>query len=43
MGVLTIRHAKFDRMRLVPLHPTVTAALRDYAVRAGSALPHPAH
>src|SRR5215470_14616130 len=30
-GVLTIRHAKFDRMRLVPLHPSVTAALRDYA------------
>ena len=30
-GVLTIRHAKFDRMRLVPLHPSVTAALREYA------------
>jgi integrase len=33
-GVLTIRHAKFNRMRLVPMHPSVTAALRDYtAVR----------
>jgi integrase len=30
-GTLTIRHAKFDRMRLVPLHPSVTAALRKYA------------
>jgi integrase/recombinase XerD len=30
-GMLTIRHAKFDRMRLVPLHPSVTAALRKYA------------
>jgi integrase/recombinase XerD len=30
-GVITIRAAKFDRMRLVPLHPTVTAVLRRYA------------
>jgi len=30
-GVITIRHAKFDRVRLVPLHSSVTAALRDYA------------
>jgi integrase len=30
-GVITIRHAKFDRVRLVPLHLSVTAALRDYA------------
>jgi integrase len=30
-GLVTIRHAKFDRMRLVPLHPSVTAALRGYA------------
>lgn len=27
---LTIRHAKFQRTRLVPLHPTVTVALRSY-------------
>jgi integrase/recombinase XerD len=31
-GVITIRYAKFDRMRLVPLHPTTAAALRDYAL-----------
>jgi integrase/recombinase XerD len=31
-GVITIRHAKFDRMRLVPLHPTATSALRGYAL-----------
>lgn len=30
-GVITIRHAKFDRPRLVPLHATTTAALRTYA------------
>ena len=30
-GVITIRHAKFDRTRLVPLHPRTTAALRSYA------------
>jgi integrase/recombinase XerD len=33
-GVVTIRQAKFDRSRLVPLHQTATAALRCYiAVR----------
>jgi integrase len=30
-GVITIHHTKFDRPRLVPLHPTTTAALRAYA------------
>jgi integrase/recombinase XerD len=30
-GVITIRHAKFDRTRLVPLHATVTEALQRYA------------
>ena len=30
-GVITVRHAKFDRMRLVPLHPSVTTELRAYA------------
>lgn len=30
-GVITIRHAKFDRSRLVPLHASTTAALRTYA------------
>lgn len=32
---LTVRHSKFQRTRLVPLHPTVGAALRAYlSVRA---------
>ncbi len=31
-GVITIQHAKFDRQRLVPLHPTSTSALRKYAL-----------
>ena len=30
-GVITIRKAKLDRARLVPLHPTATEALRRYA------------
>jgi integrase/recombinase XerD len=30
-GVITIRHAKFDRTRLVPLHESTTAALSVYA------------
>ena len=30
-GVLRIRDAKFDRERLVPLHPSTTARLRAYA------------
>jgi integrase len=29
-GVLTIRHGKFGKSRLVPLHPTATAALQRY-------------
>jgi integrase/recombinase XerD len=29
-GVITIRQAKFDRMRLVPLHPTALEALDRY-------------
>jgi integrase len=29
-GVLTVRDAKFGKSRLVPLHPTVTAALAGY-------------
>jgi integrase len=35
-GVLTIRHTKFHKSRLVPLHSTALAPLRDYAaVRDG--------
>lgn len=30
-GVLTIRQTKFRKTRLVPLHPTTTAALRAYS------------
>jgi integrase/recombinase XerD len=40
-GVITIRHAKFDRVRLVPLHPSVTAALRDYAATRDRLCPAP--
>ena len=29
-GVITIRHAKFDRPRLVPLHATTTTAINAY-------------
>ena len=29
-GVLTIRQSKFGKTRLIPLHPTATAALRGY-------------
>ena len=32
-GVLTIRGAKFGKSRLVPLHPSTCAALRNYAKR----------
>jgi integrase len=40
-GLLTIRHAKFDRIRLVPLHPSVTAALRRYAATRRRLCPAP--
>lgn len=32
-GALTIRQSKFGKSRLVPLHPTTSAALRSYAER----------
>lgn len=38
-GVLTIRHAKFDKSRLVPLHPSCVAALRIYATRRDQLIP----
>lgn len=34
-GVLRVRHAKFDRERLVPLHPSVTSELGLYAAHRG--------
>ncbi len=41
-GVITIRVAKFDRSRLVPLHPTATEALSDYATRRDQLCARPA-
>jgi integrase/recombinase XerD len=40
-GVITIRHAKFDRTRLVPLHSTVTEALSSYATERDHLCPKP--
>lgn len=40
-AVITIRHAKFDRPRLVPLHPTVNVALRHYATQREELCPNP--
>jgi integrase/recombinase XerD len=41
-GVITIRQAKFDRSRLVPLHPTTTEALSRYAAERDRLCPRPA-
>jgi len=40
-GVITIWEAKFDRPRLVPLHPTTTEALCRYASRRDRLCPRP--
>lgn len=40
-GVITIRHAKFDRTRLVPLHESTTAALCAYAATRDRLCPRP--
>jgi integrase len=40
-GLVTVRHAKFDRMRLVPLHRSVTAELGAYATRRDRLCPGP--
>jgi integrase/recombinase XerD len=40
-GVIMIREAKFDRSRLVPLHPTTTEALRRYAAERDRLCPRP--
>jgi integrase/recombinase XerD len=40
-GVITIREAKHDRERLVPLHPTTAAALRRFAAERGRLCPRP--
>jgi integrase/recombinase XerD len=40
-GLITIRTAKGDRARLVPLHPTATEALRRYASVRDRLCPRP--
>jgi integrase/recombinase XerD len=40
-GVITVREAKFDRARLVPLHPSVTEALSRYAAQRDRLCPRP--
>lgn len=40
-GVVTVRRTKFDRSRLVPLHPTSRDALRSYAHQRHAAFPLP--
>jgi integrase/recombinase XerD len=40
-GVITVRQAKFDRSRLVPLHPSSTEALRAYAAERDRLCPRP--
>jgi integrase/recombinase XerD len=40
-GIVTVRHAKFDRMRLVPLHASVTDELRRYATERDRLCPRP--
>jgi len=40
-GLITIRKAKSDRARLVPLHPTATEALRRYASERDRLCPTP--
>jgi|SRR5680860_342396 len=40
-GVLLIREAKFDRERLVPLHPSTTDKLRSYAEVRDRRTPNP--
>jgi integrase len=40
-GLITIRKAKGDRVRLVPLHPTSTDALRRYASARDRLCPRP--
>jgi len=41
-GLLRVREGKFGKSRLVPLHPTTLAALRDYLQVRDELLPTPA-
>ena len=40
-GVITIRHAKFDRARQVPLHQSAITALTNYVSWRDERWPHP--
>jgi integrase/recombinase XerD len=40
-GLLVVRHGKFGKSRLLPLHPTVQAALQAYACKRDQIFPHP--
>ena len=40
-GVVTVRQAKFGKTRLLPLHPSATAALRGYLRLRDRLCPHP--
>lgn len=40
-GVIRVRHTKFDRERLVPLHSSTTEALRGYAAHRDRWCPQP--
>jgi integrase len=41
-GTLLIRHAKFGKHRLLPLHPTTVTAVQGYRRLRDQAFPHPA-
>jgi integrase len=40
-GILTVRHTKYAKTRLVPLHPSTTQALRRYLCRRDQKIPAP--
>lgn len=40
-GILQVRQSKFRKDRLVPVHATTLAALREYALSRDVAFPHP--
>jgi len=41
-GVLTVRRSKFQKDRLVPVHPSTLEVLRDYVLRRDTCFPCPA-
>lgn len=40
-GILRIRHAKFDKSRLIPIHPSTRTALAEYAHRRDQLIRQP--